>query len=302
MTSSSPAAPVEPSLPEGVRLIADGPLPYLQVAAAQADARIYLQGAHLAHFQPRSHNAVLWMSEKSDYSPDKPLRGGVPLVFPWFGMRADHPESAQHGFARLLSWNLDSAEALSDDIILRFGLSSDDKTLGLWPHRFEAQFIVTVGATMTMALQITNTDQAAWDFEAALHTYFAVGDVRQVQVTGLENTRYIDKPDARREKDQGSAPITIAAETDRVYLDTTATCTLHDPILKRRIIVEKSGLHSTVVWNPWIEKAARMPDFGDDEWPQMLCIESANVGDSAVTLAPGKTHSMQARISVEPAA
>jgi glucose-6-phosphate 1-epimerase len=42
-----------------------------------------------------------------------------------------------------------------------------------------------------------------------------------------------------------------------------------------------------------------MPDFGDDEWPRMLCVETANVGEQAPTLAPGGTHVMTATLGVE---
>lgn len=287
------------TLPAGVQLAYGGGLPSLLIHTQHSFAQLYAHGAHVSSWMPHPHEMILWMSDQSVYALDKPLRGGVPLIFPWFGPRADHPEAPSHGFARVHSWELQEVET-ADDITLRFRLASNPETSALWPHRFEAQFSVTVGVALTMQLQVTNTDASAWSFEAALHTYFAVGDVRQVQVTGLENTRYLDKTDAMREKTQ-HGPISITSETDRVYLDTKATCTLHDPVLKRRIIVEKSGSDSTVVWNPWIEKAAKMPDFGDDEWSQMLCIETANVGDSAITLEAQQSHSMSARIAVEAA-
>ena len=55
---------------------------------------------------------------------------------------------------------------------------------------------------------------------------------------------------------------------------------------------------STVVWNPWTAKAKAMADFGDDEWPGMLCIETANAADNTVTLAPGARHTMRATVAV----
>ena len=140
--------------------------------------------------------------------------------------------------------------------------------------------------------------KAAFAFEEALHTYFQVGDVRRVSVEGLENADYLDKTDAGRRKTQPPEPIRIAGETDRLYLNTTSACVLRDPVLERTITIEKEGSANTVVWNPWIAKAKAMPDFGDDEWPGMICVETANAGESAIRLEPGRTHRMSARIKL----
>jgi D-hexose-6-phosphate mutarotase len=178
-------------------------------------------------------------------------------------------------------------------------LESNDKTRQTWPADFVARHVATVGRTLTMTLIVTNTGNSPAKFEAALHTYYTVGDIRKVHVTGLERATYLDrlKPGERfRQDDQ---PIRFVAETDRTYLDTTATVIIHDRVLNRRIVVQKMGSRSTVVWNPWIAKAKAMPDFGDDEWPGMLCIETANVADNAITLAVRAQHAMTAEISVE---
>ena len=133
-----------------------------------------------------------------------------------------------------------------------------------------------------------------------MHTYFAVSDIHQCSVTGLEDARYDSTVEGVTQKSQGEKPLQFTAETDRLYLNTPATCVIHDPGWQRRIVVAKSGSDSTVVWNPWIAKAKAMPDFGDDEWPGMLCIETVNARSNAVTLAPGQTHAMRATLHVEP--
>jgi len=120
---------------------------------------------------------------------------------------------------------------------------------------------------------------------------------RQVAIQGLEGCEYLDKVDAfQRKRQQG--PVTLAAETDRIYLDTTATCVVNDPVLGRRIQVEKQGSRTTVVWNPWAEKAQLLADFGDEEYLTMVCVETANVLDDAVVLAPGHSHAMRVRIGL----
>ena len=109
----------------------------------------------------------------------------------------------------------------------------------------------------------------------------------------------MDKTAGMARKPGASEPIAIAAETDRVYLGATGTVTIEDPGWRRRIVVGKSGSSTTVVWNPWVAKAKAMPDFGDEEWRGMVCVETANAMDDAVTLAPGATHVMTATLEVQ---
>jgi len=144
-----------------------------------------------------------------------------------------------------------------------------------------------------------NTDRIAITIGDALHAYFQVGDVRQVTIQGLEGSPYLDKMDGGRRKQQ-AGPVTIGAETDRIYLDTDADCLIDDPGLKRRIRVRKRGSHSTVVWNPWIEKSSRLGDVGEDGYLNMLCVESANAADDVVTIAPGGEHHLWVRFEIEP--
>jgi glucose-6-phosphate 1-epimerase len=110
---------------------------------------------------------------------------------------------------------------------------------------------------------------------------------------------YSDRVGMPHTETEGSAPIRITAETDRIYLNTQSTCVVGDPGWGRRLIVEKTGSNTTVVWNPWIDKAKALTDFGDEEWPSMLCIETCNVREFGVTLAPGESHMMGAVIRAE---
>ncbi len=149
-----------------------------------------------------------------------------------------------------------------------------------------------------MALEIFNTSKSEFTYEEALHTYLVVGDIKRVKIEGLKGRAFIDKVDGAKRKTEGPEPITIVGETDRVYLDTPDTVTVHDEANSRKIIVSKTGSGATVVWNPWINKSKAMADFGDEEWPGMLCIETANAADNTVQLAPGAKHVMSATIGV----
>lgn len=280
-------------LPGGVTIEKQHGLERVAVTTPVCEGHVYLHGAHVSHYRRSGEEPMLWMSDKSWFEPGKPIRGGVPICFPWFGARQGKPESPGHGFARLLPWTLATATAEGGAVTLVLTLGASEATRAHWPHDFAAEMRVTFGRELTMTLTVRNTGGEPFTFEAALHTYFAVGDVRRVRVTGLENVRYMSKVEGGAIK-SSPEPITITAETDRVYMETASACVIEDDALGRKIRVTKRGSRTTVVWNPWVAKAKAMPDFGDDEWTGMLCIETANALDAAVTLQPGASHEMTA--------
>ena len=259
----------------------------------ESSAHVYMLGAHVSHFQPPGHEPVLWMSAHSDFLPGSPIRCGVPVCVPWFAMREDRPDLPNHGFARTRPWRVVDAGRAS----VMLELTGDDETRAMWPHEFVFRMHVELDDALTMALTVQNTGNEPVTVTEALHSYFHVADVRRVSVTGLEGVPYYSKVEGGTHcSDQ---PITIDAETDRVYARTAATCVLHDPVSDRRITIVKTGSATTVVWNPWVDKSRAMPDFGDDEWPGMLCIETANALDDAITIEPGSSHMMAARIEAD---
>ncbi len=250
---------------------------------------VYLHGAHVVDYQPVGHEPVLFMSGSSGYGQGKAIRGGVPICFPWFGPHASDTSAPSHGPARITPWEL--AEVQQKDGSLTLQLNA---VFG--PYR--VSYRVTFASELTMSLSVHSTSDSPATFEAALHTYFTVADVRRVEIVGLSGVDYLDKVDGQKRKSQGDRPIRFEGETDRVYLDTESSCILTDPAIGRCITVDKTGSRSTVIWNPWSEKAKSMGDLGDDDWEKMVCIETANAGPNAVTLAPDGVHEMRATIRV----
>ena len=161
-------------------------------------------------------------------------------------------------------------------------LEADDDTRALWASTFTVSLTVSLGATLAMTAEVENVGHEALAFELALHTYLAAGDVEAVSIRGLEGARFVDKVDGGKDKVAGGEPQRIAGETDRVFLDTTATCVVDDPVLARRLRVEKQGSHATVLWNPGRDRARTMRDIGKDGWRGFVCVETANVGPHAV--------------------
>jgi glucose-6-phosphate 1-epimerase len=275
-------------------------LPRVVVTTPDAEAHVYLHGAQVTHYRRPGRPPVLFMSARSWFEPGRPIRGGVPIVFPWFGPSKIDPAFPAHGFARTRQWTLRSVDhdTATSVVTLSLALADDDATRLLWPHAFEAVHTVAIGPALGMALAVRNTGSSPFTFEAALHTYLSIGDVRRVTVTGLGGRDFVDNMDGRQLKTQPPEPITFTAETERIYLATPDAVTVTDPAApggsRRAITVGKDGSLATVIWNPWVTKAKAMPDFGDEEWPAMVCIETANIAGHAITLAPGQRHVMRA--------
>lgn len=270
------------------------------ISTQAAEADLYLQGAHITHWTPHGHKPVLFLSTKSLFMPGKAIRGGVPIIFPWFGPRSDGKPGPAHGFARITEWAVEGARLLSNgNVQITLALAPNEATRGLGYVSFHLRFRVTIGSSLEMELETRNEASEPLTYEEALHTYFAIADIRQASVSGLEDTTFIDKTDGFKRKQMLNEPMRIAKETDQVHLSTQATCVIQDPVWRRRIIVAKSGSDSTVVWNPWIDKTKGMSDMAPDDWRGMLCVETSNAADNAVHLPPGASHKMTASIRVE---
>jgi D-hexose-6-phosphate mutarotase len=273
-------------------------LPALRLRASGSEALVYLHGAHVAAFRTAEHGELLWTSAHALYAAGKAIRGGVPLCFPWFGAHAARPDLPAHGFARTTSFTFDGSEERADSVLAQLSLISSPATQGGFAHAFRVRYQISVGRELKLSFEVENDGQSAFSYEVALHTYLGVSDVQQIELSGLAGASYDDKVTGQQGQVQGDLPLRFVGETDRVY-SSTARVAITDPARRRRTIVDKTGSATTVVWNPWIEKARRMSDFGDDEWPQMVCVEAANAGAHRIHLPPGARHSTTTIISAE---
>lgn len=256
------------------------------------------QGAHVTRWRA-DEAEVLFLPRRARFEPGQALRGGIPVIFPWFG---DDPRKAgrgAHGFARRLPWRVVSQRDSKEALHAVLELLDTDETRALWPHRFALRLEVTLGAQLELALAVTNRDEQPFEFEEALHSYFQVGDVRAITLRGLENARYSDKLDAFRGKHAPNEPLSFVGPIDSVFNGTTAACEIEDIVMGRTVRIAKEHSRSTIVWNPWMEGAKRYPDLGDEDWAHFLCVESANVGEDAIQLAPGASHTLRVRVGVE---
>ena len=260
----------------------DAGLPMLLVENRQARAVIALQGAHVMSFQPKGQREMLWISPKTLFESGKPIRGGIPLCLPWFGPHSED-KTWLHGFARTRQWTLVGSNTLADGATrLVLELSGEATLCALWPHDFLFHLEIVVGTTLRMEINVVNRSQTPAPLAFAFHTYFAVPDVAQAVISGLEGTSFIDKTDNLARKTQ-QGDVTISAMTDRVYLDVPA---------KQRIksedgaITIESPSRCAIVWNAW-HNDKNIGDIGEGNHVGYVCVERGDVADHAVTLAPG---------------
>ncbi len=271
-----------------------GELPILEVVTPWSAAEIFLHGAHVTRFKKHNEPPLLFMSQCSRFEQGSPIRGGIPVILPWFGFREG---LGQHGFARKRAWELkEVAFGPGGSVSARFSFPETPEAAAFPP--FKAEYTVTVSESLGLRLAVTNLSQdQALPFENCLHTYFEVGDVTAIGVVGLKGCEYLDQVEKFARKTEGQDAIRINSEVDRIYLNTSAPVEILDPRLGRKIRVETEGSRSTVVWNPWIAKAQQMADFGNDDYETMVCVESGNVADNALTIAPRQTAVLQVKLS-----
>jgi glucose-6-phosphate 1-epimerase len=275
-----------------------GGLPLVKICTPWSEAEIYLHGAHVTHFQKNGEPPLIFMSAKSHFIAGEAIRGGVPVCFPWFGSRAGGPS---HGFARISKWELAETSAAKDGAVtLRLRLPN----VVLMPEwqALRTEFIVTVADTLTMELIATNSsaDQTL-EIENCLHTYFQVGDIAAVSITGLQGASYVDNAGDGHGalKLDGEPLLRITRETNRLYQDTAGPVEIRDESLKRMIRVEKFNSNSSVVWNPWTTQ--KMPDdFDPAEHARMVCVEAGNIKRNKIYLAPGKSSALRVVLSSTP--
>ncbi len=259
----------------------DAGLPMLVVENDLGRAVIALQGAHLMAFQPTGEREMFWVSPKCVLEAGKPIRGGIPLCLPWFGPGADG--STPHGFSRLMEWSLVAAEILPDGatrVVLE--LAGDASTSAIWPHAFCFQLDVVVSSKLELALTAENRSNEPAPFAFAFHTYFAVPNVADARVAGLEGVTFIDKMDNFSRKQQ-QGDVTISGVTDSIYLDVPAVQTLKTAAGDVKI---ESDAKCAVVWNAWTNDK-NIPDLGDGNHVGYLCVERCDVADRAITLPAG---------------
>ncbi|WP_409277718.1 D-hexose-6-phosphate mutarotase [Pseudomonas defluvii] len=286
-----------------------GELNCWRITSDSAELLIAQQGAQVLSYQRVGEPPLLWLSDQALFKQGKSVRAGVPVCWPWFGNLARNPQSVQamyqaseapaHGLARGRDWQLLGIDNSSTELRIDFTLPEALGNLPGWPHSVALNLSIVMGEQLSLTLSSENLGSDPITISQALHSYFAVSDVRQVRVEGVAGLNYIETL-ANWEQRNQQGDLGFAGETDRIYLQAPEQLSIVDPAWNRRILLRSSGSRSAVIWNPWTDRAAELIDMANDGWQRMLCIETANVWDDLVQLAPGARHTLSLSIGSEP--
>ncbi|MFJ2446273.1 D-hexose-6-phosphate mutarotase [Pseudomonas sp. NPDC087626] len=278
-----------------------------RIRQGQAELLVAQQGAHILSYQLAGQPPLIWLNDEAVFQTGKSIRAGVPVCWPWFGNFERNPPSVQamrvsdqpasaHGLVRALDWELEGIETEGDSLNVVFALPVPENGLPGWPHQVDLKLNIRLDEQLQIDLTSHNWGTDSVTISQALHSYFAVSDVRNVHVEGVDGLQYIETLDNWNTVTQ-HGDLRFSGETDRIYLNTPDKLSIVDPAWERRIELTARGSRSAVIWNPWTERAAAFSDMADDGWQRMLCIETANVLGDVVTLAPGESHTLGVSIA-----
>ncbi|MGE6660834.1 D-hexose-6-phosphate mutarotase [Pseudomonas sp. NPDC077408] len=294
-------------MPVDIQRIEKDQLSCWRLRHEDAEVIVAEQGAQVLSYRQGEAAPIIWLSEEAAFQAGQAVRGGVPVCWPWFGDLARNPQSVQdtyqgsqpapaHGLVRNIDWVMVRSDTNDDSVTLVF---ASNRELPGWPHAVDLSLNISLDSKgLHLSLTSHNRGDTTIALSQALHSYFAISDIHQVTVEGLDGRPYIETlEDWQQRQQQGD--LIFGGETDRIYLDLPSRLSLRDPGLKRQILLETRGSRSAILWNPWIAKAQRLSQFADDAWQRMLCIETANVMDDVIRLEPSARHTLSVSISAE---
>ena len=257
------------------------------------NAAFTLHGAHLIHFQVKNHPPLIYTSSEAIYSPDKAIRGGIPICWPWFGNteKSKQKKLPSHGFARISQWKLKTTNETEEGVEVEFSLASTAQTKSIWDHDFELILNAKLTDSINLTLITKNTGHKTFSYGGALHSYLHIADINQFSVTGLAST-YTDSLDKGITK-KTTNPIYTSGPIDAIFGVNKGSVILADTVNERTISIANTGNDAVVVWNPWKEGAKAFADMPDDGYQTMFCVESAITSAQGVSVAPNQTHALQ---------
>lgn len=250
-----------------------------------SSAHVYLDGAQVMSWKTADDVERLFLSGAARFERGKPIRGGIPVVFPQF---ADSGPLVKHGWLRTTRWEVDDSADRSESFV-NLTTRDTDETRSAWNFSYEAMLRVELEESeLTVTLTIRNTGAADIHFTSALHTYLSVSDITQARVLGLYGSPYIDKNAGRASMVDNDQALRISGETDRIYTGAPWRLEMSDNLL--RLDISESGFSDVVVWNPWSAASHPISDMMPDDYLHFICIEAA-VADEPCTLEPGRSWS-----------
>lgn len=282
---------------EGVSFAMQDHLMLIKVDNEFASATITTHGASILSFKPKGAEDLLWVSPTAVYNGEKPIRGGIPICWPWFGGAKEEGLPA-HGFVRNAVWHLDHVAKMESGVTeVVLTIDSSEETRKVWPHNFHLELRIEVGEKLAVSLTTTNKNDYDIEITEALHTYFNIKDATGLSISGLENSTQYDTLQTPHAVSKQTGTITLNPPMDSVFVNQTTDITIQDSGNNRNILIEKQQASSTVVWNPGPEIVQGFADIPDQAWSDFVCVEAGNVFENAVVIPAGEKHALRMMLS-----
>lgn len=262
-------------------------------SAAQHKAELYLYGAQIHSWSGPYGEELLFTSSRAFFERGKPVRGGVPLIFPQFGKG----ELPSHGFARTSMWEVKETKFVAEGVpSVTLRLEDGSMTQTMWPHRFVLEYTVTLSDRLHCLLKVVNCDTTPFFFYAGFHNYLRIADINRTSIHGLKDITYMDLSAQRRYAVQNADPLIFECRTDNAYLNAPEVVRVTDQLMNREYTVTKGGFRDVVVWNPWESGSREFQDLAPQEYLSFVCVEPAIVNQK-ITLEPRAKHECWQEIS-----
>lgn len=279
----------------------EGGFPYIEIDNGKAYALISIYAGQVLAYRPNeAAEDLLFLSEKAYFQAGKAIKGGIPICWPWFGPDPEKKGRPSHGFVRNRPWNVTATEVSADgDTKVVLEIRESKEITDTWSYPFNLILEIVVGTSLTMKLITRNLGERSFSITQALHTYFKIGDISKVRVSGLDKRLYLDKVDEGMEKIQ-AGDVTVSDEVDRIYTGVQNDLTIVDDSLLRQIGISSIGSQTAVVWNPWSSVAKQMGDLADDDYTRFICVETANAADEIIEIPSGGESRLIVRYTIMP--
>ncbi len=278
------------------RIFGQGDLPLLRLSHDSGYTTVISEyGAHVLSWRDPSERELLFVSHQAFYERGKPIRGGIPIVFPQFSKGV----LPAHGFARTMMWKVVREQvSTTGPVAVTLRLIPDARTRELWPHEFYVELDVVLTDVLLLTMRVENTGTVPLQFNTALHTYLRTKDVSGLRLQGFAGCEFVDMLRDRKMDLEDRQEVLIDGPIDRVYRDSPQSVQVCSDSDRYAYLVTKEGFTDTVVWNPWLDGAKALVDLGDSEYSEMLCVESGNVL-TPIVLNPGELHTSAQILRVE---
>jgi glucose-6-phosphate 1-epimerase len=278
------------------RVTGRGGLPLVRLSHDSGYATVVSEyGAHVLSWSDPSERELLFVSDQARYERGKPIRGGIPVVFPQFSKGV----LPAHGFARTMMWKVVREQvSTAGPVAVTLRLLPNAGTREIWPYEFCLELDVVLTEVLLLTMRVENTGRAPFQFNSALHTYFRTQHVLGLRVQGFFGCEYVDLLREKKRDVEGRHEVLIDGPIDRMYRDSPRSVQVYSDLDRYAYLITKEGFSDTVVWNPWVDGAKALADLGDAEYSQMVCVESGNVLTS-ITLAPGELHTSSQVLRIE---